>query len=454
MKRIVMLFLILVIPTGFLSAQKLLDIYKNGPVKLVADKTYGAKNNWESLFNLYYDTITKNVGREEDKKIIVAPDGSVFMSHRNRHEVWKFGPDGNYLKKFGSKGGKQEQFSVMPLIYKVFDDKYLIISGGGGPKFFDLEGNFFKSVTMDYSISDFQPLNNKEVLYEGNVMWKYDVPDSEYFTYKWRHIIVKLNIYSGEKKILHEFFEDGDTWWHKSGNIYSSKMVPPPNNKIYLPNYMIYRRPVFTMFQDGRFMQSNRETGEVKLFNQDGKELSSFKLDIIPVTITEKDALDNYKSKKQSLLKSISNARLVRDSIKISKGESGTTPGTVIKAFPNSDEIIKRGEVALTKIESYKDINNYFPNLPYFSNIIVDDEGNLLVFEFTSSEERQSNIFNVVAYDANGQKLARTSFICDDYDLSFSDSKFVISKGYVYAVAKLKNTTGMPLRLVKFKITN
>jgi hypothetical protein len=101
-----------------------------------------------------------------------------------------------------------------------------------------------------------------------------------------------------------------------------------------------------------------------------------------------------------------------------------------------------------------KDINKYFPTLPYFSNIIVDDEGNLLVFEFTSQEEKKSNIFNVVAYDANGQKLARTSFICDDYDLSFSDAKFVISKGYVYAVAKLKNATGMPLRLVKFKITN
>jgi hypothetical protein len=144
----------------------------------------------------------------------------------------------------------------------------------------------------------------------------------------------------------------------------------------------------------------------------------------------------------------------VRDSTKVSRGESGTTPGTVIKAFPNSDEIIKRGEEALRKIESYKDVNNYFPYLPYFSNIIVDDEGNLLVFEFTSREEKQSNIFNVIAYDSNGQKLARTSFVCDDYDLSFSGSTFVISKGYVYAVAKLKNSTGMPLRLVKFKITN
>ncbi|MCX6333736.1 MAG: hypothetical protein NT092_05450 [Bacteroidia bacterium] len=452
MKRMVLLILVLSGTANLGSAQKLLDIYKSGPVKLVADEIYGAKNNWESLFNLYYDTITKNVGREEDKKIIVAPDGSVFMSHRNRHEIWKFGPDGNYLKKFGSKGGKQEQFSVMPLIYKVVDDKYLIISGGGGIKFFDLDGNFFKSVTMDYSINDFQPLNNKEVLYEGIVMWKFDVPDSEYFTYKWRHIIVKLNIYSGEKEILYEFFEDGDMLWHKSGDIYSSEIGPTPNKKIYLPNYMIYKRPVFTMFQDGQFMQSNRETGEVKLFSALGKEISSFNLDINPVAITQQDAQDNYEKNKQSLLQTLEKARSMPD---LPEDRKQGNIVTQTRSYPDKKLIIKRVEEAMTIIiDRSKNLDGYFPHLPYFSNIITDDEGNLLVFEFTSKEQRESNIFNVIAYDSNGQKLARTSFVCDDYDLSFSDATFVISKGYVYAVAKLKNATGMPLRLVRFKITN
>ncbi|MCX6321803.1 MAG: hypothetical protein NTX93_08415 [Bacteroidia bacterium] len=108
----------------------------------------------------------------------------------------------------------------------------------------------------------------------------------------------------------------------------------------------------------------------------------------------------------------------------------------------------------LHNIDIYRDIKNYDPYFPCFSNIISDDEGNLLVFEFTSKEQKESNIFNVIAYNNNGQKLARTSFVCDDYDLSFSESTFVISKGYVYAVAKLKNFKGMPLRLVKFKISN
>ena len=73
MKKAILVILISGLSVSFSAAQKLLDIYKNGPVKLIADKTYGAKNNWETLFNLYNDTLTKGVGREEDKKIVLAP---------------------------------------------------------------------------------------------------------------------------------------------------------------------------------------------------------------------------------------------------------------------------------------------------------------------------------------------------------------------------------------------
>jgi hypothetical protein len=440
------------------SAQKLLDIYKKGPVKLVVDKSYGAKNNWETLFNLYYDTIsTYDIPRGNDKRIVVAPDGSVFMSHKNRHEIWKFSPDGNFLKSFGTKGGKAYQFPMLPSVEPVVDGKYVFTTDVNARlKFFDLDGNYFKSITLKYMTGDFQPIGNGHILLEGKVMWKTEEPGTRYIAYKWRHVIVNLDIYSGEEKIIYDTFESGDMKYLNTTNKDSAKMVmiPPPDGKIYLPNYMISKRPAFAFIKSGQIMQFDNRNGEVMVINSDGKEVSRFKLDITPVKVTEKDALGNFESIRKSLLGSISRAKLVRDSTKVSRGESGTTPGTVIKAFPNSDEIIKRGEEALRKIESYKDVNNYFPYLPYFSNIIVDDEGNLLVFEFTSREEKQSNIFNVIAYDSNGQKLARTSFVCDDYDLSFSGSTFVISKGYVYAVAKLKNSTGMPLRLVKFKITN
>ncbi len=457
MKRMVLLLFVIIIQAGIVSAQKLVDIYKNGPVKLVADQTYGANNNWESLFNLYYDTLRRDVGREDAKKIILAPDGSLFMSHSNRHEIWKFGPDGNLVKKFGVKGGKAYQFPMMPSVHPVVDGKYVFTGDVNARlKFFDLNGNYFKSLTLDYMTGGFQPIGDGIVLLEGRVMWKNEEPGTKNIIYKWRHIIVKLNIYTGEEKIIYDFFEPANMRVINPSDKASSRMenIPPSDGKIYLPNYMLFNKPEFVLLKSGQFLRFDRKTGEVRYLDADGKEIQKFKLDITPTKITEKDALDHYESTNQSLIKSISYARLVRDSTKISKGERGTTPGTIIKTFPNSDDIIRRGEEALTKLESLKDINKYFPNLPYFSNIIVDEEGNLLVFEFTSKEDRESNIFNVVAYDANGKILAHTSFTCDDYDLDFSGGKFIISKGYVYAVAKLKNTAGMPLRLVKFKMTN
>jgi hypothetical protein len=438
MKRTLLIILISGMVSGFCFPQSLLDIYKKGPVKLTPDKSYGARNNWQTLFNLYYDSI--NFSEEEgNKKIIVAPDGSVFMSHRNRHEIWKFGPDGNFVKNFGSKGGKPNQFPMLPSVQPVVDGKYVFTTDVNARlKFFDLNGNYFKSITLDYMTGYFQPSGNGEILLNGNVMWKSE--DQNFISYKWRHIIVNLNVYTGKEKIIFSVFEPGDFKYPKTTNKDSMNVMIPvqaPDNKIYLPYYMAFKRPEFTLLKDGQFILTNKETGDVRVFDKTAKEIGSFKLDITPVAITEKDVQEHFESVNKSILESIERTKKIT-----------TMPET------RKQLIISQNEAFLGKIDRYKDIKNYFPHLPYFSNIILDDEGNFLVFEFTDKEESVSNIFNVIAYDSNGNKLARTSFISDDYDLSFSESTFVISKGYVYAVAKLKNTSEMPLRLVKFKITN
>jgi len=438
MKRTLLIILISGMVSGFCFPQSLLDIYKKGPVKLTPDKSFGAKNNWQTLFNLYYDSI-KFSKEEGDKRIIVAPDGSVFMSHRNRHEIWKFGPDGNFNKSFGSKGGRPDQFPMLPSIQPVVDGKYVFTTDANARlKFFDLDGNYFKSITLDYMTGYFQPLGNGEILLNGNVMWKSE--DKNFISYKWRHIVVHLNIYTGKENIIFDVFENGDFKYPKTTNKDSMMVMIPvqtPDDKIYLPYYMAFKRPEFTLLKNGQFIFTNRETGDVRVFDKAAKESSSFKLDLTPVVITEKDVQEHFESVNKSILESIERTKTI-----------STMPET------RKQLIISQNEAFLGKIDRYKDIKNYFPHLPYFSNIILDDEGNFLVFEFTENDEKTNNIFNVIAYNNKGEKLARTSFICDEYDLDFSESTFVISKGSVYAVAKLKNTTGMPLRLVKFKISN
>lgn len=440
MKKAILIIMISGLFVSFGSAQKLLEIYKNGPVKLIAEKTYGAKNNWESLFNHYYDTLDIREGeREQYKKIIVAPDGSVFMSHKNRHEIWKFGPDGNFVKSFGSKGGKSNQFPMLPSIQPVVDGKYIFTSDVNGRlKFFDLEGNYIKSITLKYIASNFRALENGEILLKGFVLWKAKI----------RNIIVKLDISTGKEDIIFDYFTEigisltVDNVDSLINTVRSKRNIRLPGNS-YFPS-----RPVVTLLQNGQFILSNSTTGEMKVYSTDGKEKLNTKMDIKPVSITEEDVKQNYEKMRQNYIKAIEDLK-----------KTPSTSDEHIQSFPStSNEYIQRyiniNQKFLDNSDIYNDIKNYYPYLPYFSNIIVDDDENFLAFEFTGKNDVVSNRFNIVAYDNNGKRLARTSFVCDDYDLSFSESIFVISKGYVYAVAKLKNYKGMPLRLVKFKIAN
>jgi len=441
MKKAILLLFFSALFLSVTNGQKLTDIYKNGPVKLIPDKTYGSGNNWESLFNLYYDTLKINEReREQYKKIIVAPDGSVFMSHKNRHEIWKFGPDGKFLKRFGSQGGKLSQFQSVPSIQPVIDGKYIFTSDVNGRlKFFDLEGNYFKSISLKYMLGAFQPIDNGELLLEGIVMWDGEKPGSKFGSYKWRHIIVKLNIYAETEKVVFDIFENPVIKFYKTNNPDSLQFFPisPEADKIYLPDRLVFSKPVFTILKDGQFLCSDTRTGIVKVLDKNGKQEYNFNLDIKPVAITLKDAGDNYNRMNQDLIKRMEEVKNMTD---------------ITQERKNS--IIRIYKMDVGNIERYKDLNNYYPYLPYFANIIPDDEGNLLIFEFTKKDEVKSNIFNVIACDKTGKSLARTSFVCDDYDLSFSESTFVISKGFVYAIAKLKNFKGMPLRLVRFKMSN
>jgi hypothetical protein len=348
---------------------------------------------------------------------------------------------------------------MLPSIEPVVDGKYVFTTDVNARlKFFDLDGNYFKSLTLKYMTDDFQPIGNGEVLLTGTSMWKTSDPKTKTFSYKWRHIVVKLNIYTSEEKIIHSYFEEGGLIWIDSKNRDSirSKPAPTPFNGVYLPNYQFFKAPVIQLFENGEFAIMDRSKGEVKVYNSSGKEKASFMLDITPLTVTEKDAIEHYESVRKMLLNRIKEAEARPDTAvtRISRGERGATPGTVIKttSFPQKQLVIKGAKEALDKIDFFKDVKNYYPNLPYFSNIVCDDEENMLVFEFTPKEQQETNIFNVIAYNNKGEKLARTSFLCDDYDLSFAAGTFVIKGAYVYAVAKLKNAQGMPLRLVKFKM--
>jgi hypothetical protein len=101
-------------------------------------------------------------------------------------------------------------------------------------------------------------------------------------------------------------------------------------------------------------------------------------------------------------------------------------------------------------IERLRDPANYPAYLPYFSEIIVDSDNNILLFHFTSEEG--SNKFNVYTYNSQGAKIATSTFTADNYDLKINPSIFKFHNGSIYSYVKMKGTTHNPMRLVKFDL--
>ncbi len=92
--------IILAVFTILGSAQNLIETYKKGTVNLVPDIEYARDNNWDKVFETYYDTIyRKPMGYRKSLKLM--PDGSVVVNHAYKNYYTKFTPDGKFEKEFG-----------------------------------------------------------------------------------------------------------------------------------------------------------------------------------------------------------------------------------------------------------------------------------------------------------------------------------------------------------------
>ncbi|UCG27893.1 MAG: hypothetical protein JSV24_00620 [Bacteroidales bacterium] len=431
MKKIIILVFTML--AGYhLNSQNLLDIYKSGEVHLIPDQTYAAGNDWENLFAGYYDELMgRQVGNQ--KRIVVATDGSVFMSHKNHHQIWKFDPNGSLAGKFGEYGGKPHQFPMLPSVQSIVEGKYFLTSDVNSRlKLFDLDGNYQKSLSLDYMTNSIQSLGNNKLLVCGSVLWKEG----------WREIVSIIDINTQEEKIIHSYFRD-------RGNVQTRTItagndtvrfftITYDDDLVYMPSYQYFTKHKTVLLENGNFVLANGKTGNVNVYNTDGKPINEFMLDIIPLEITGEDVSENYQKALESN----------RETIKrINENEhwSDEIKQEYRKVYDDD------AEVWLGKI---KDLSNYYPNLPYYSNVIIDNEGNMLVFEYTRKDEDVDNRFAVIAFNNRGEKLAQTSFICTEYELKISDATLKYHNGYIYAVCEEKGTDGIPLRLVRFKLQN
>jgi hypothetical protein len=168
-----LLFTLLLTVTALsVCAQKLIDVYKKGTVKLVPDNEYAQGNNWDNVFKTYYDTIYSTpMGNRKSLKIL--PDGSVIVNHTYRNFYSKFTPAGKFEKEFGIINSKGVQYKKINAIEGIINNNTFFtgLDNMGNMICFDFSGNYKKTLKLDYMTRQMIPLPNNKIAVVGWVLW-------------------------------------------------------------------------------------------------------------------------------------------------------------------------------------------------------------------------------------------------------------------------------------------
>ncbi|KOH43551.1 hypothetical protein [Sunxiuqinia dokdonensis] len=423
MKQIVLMSLLLV-ATLCLSAQSLTDLYQKESIKLVPDTEYGAGNNWDQVFETYYDTLYgKPMGNR--KSLLVLPDGSVVVNHAYHNYYSKFSPDGKFVKEFKVIKSNGTPFKKTNHIDGIIGGNTFFtgLDNMGNMLCFDFDGNYKKTLKLDYMTKQMIGLPNNKIAVVGWVIW----------AEKFRDFVAVVDYETNEQNIIWDHFTDRcpidehcqlfnySYAFEERGAIGFSTMpysrtqgVAAPPKIANIGNKLVVAYPT---------------TGEIRVHDLDGKLVSKDKISWAESYVSveeqkeiQQKAIDKYKSIRNPTFASW-----------VSAEENQKAMATILKEM----------EADLEKIAEPIPI-------PLFSTMMKDSEDNLLIFEFP--KEEKANQFHVWIYDNEGTFVGQSSFVCDDYELEINPSKMVFHDGFIYSLQRLKEASGVPLRLVRFKL--
>jgi hypothetical protein len=410
-----------------ISAQSLLDVYKKGVVKLTPDTEYAQDNQWDKVFETYYDTLyNRPMGNR--KSIVLMPNGSVVVNHAYRNFYSLFDANGKFVKEFGITGSSGKRFQKTNAIQGVINNNFFTgLDNMGKMICFDFNGNYVKTLTLDYMTKGMIPMSNNKIAVVGWVIWKD----------RFRDFVAIVDYQTNEQKIIWEQFTPRDDVGNKSRQLFNYSYFFETRGAVSLTT-MPYSRatgissPPQIAFVNHQLIVALPHNGDILTYDLNGKLVSKKKIEWGKSHISveeqkeiQKKAIEKYSNQKDSWC---------------------------MASWVSKDENLKAIETMIKQmVEDLDKITDPIP-VPVFSNIIKDSDGNLLFFEIPKSEG--ANKFNVWVYRNGGTFVCQSSFECDDYDLSITPSKMVFHNGYIYALQTLKKADGNPLRLVRFKVGN
>ena len=394
MKKIFLFIPILIIGLNTYG-QALNDLYKTGKIMFEQEKDFAKEMDWNRIFPDSKFVFKEN-HVETDKSIAIAPDGSIFVTNYNSYNIHKFSSDGKFLFSFGKKGSAEGNFINRPTLGGVVGGKYVFTYEYTGLiKIFSLDGKYIKTIVLDYGPIKALALTSNKIVVIGHVPMGNKV----------RYVVTLIDPESGNKQIIKKF----DDVWQDNTILKISK-----NKSLYgfWPSFTkvdVIVRPL----SNGNLIigVNNRKT--IEEYSPNGKLVKSFDLDFSPLPYPSELKDEFIKTQEQ----------------KVTEGK-----------FSKED---------IAPI--YKE--NFFPkNMPYYYNILVDSEGNILVFKFVDDEVDHK--FSVYSLNTNGQAITETELLLKDYKLGlhYRFEEIVFFNGKIIGLLNSSENINEPMKLVKFNI--
>ena len=415
MKKIILFFWIISISIG-VAAQSLLDTYQQGKVKLTPDKTYGVGNNFDEIWGN---------AQSRHNSLIVLSNGSVIVNTKGKH--YRFTPNGKFEKEIILKNSSGKELQNRPIQGFINNQFFTNLDNMGKMICTDMEGKYVKTLTLDYMASDMVTMKDNKIAVVGWVIWKD----------RFRNFVSIVDYNTNKEKIVWDKFTDrNSTAFTASSNkmrqvsrayIQEIRSFPRYGYSYFGVDRHIGKRPVIE-FANNELVVALPSEDEIRFFDNQGNLKATKKIEW-------KANVISVEEQKRVLKEAIETHR--KTALHITNGISEED------AQEARSRILKEKEELLSNIKTEI-------TLPHLTSVIKDSDENLLFFEFP--KKSGNNLFHVWIYKNDGKFACKSSFVCDEYNLSITSSRMVFHEGYLYALQSLKNEK--TLRLVRFKLEN
>jgi len=371
----------------------LADIYKSGPIRLDPDPAFGKSTEWNLLFfNPYCD-------------LAAAPDGGLFIADSREHKVYKFDAKGSFVKSFGQKGQGPGDFNS-PGDLSVLDGKYLVV--GEYPlanriSLFDLDGKFNRILTTRRSAYRPVALRDGKIAYLSSA----HRGDGSAGTKSIQSVVIRSIDGPNEIVAAEHTFNSGSVKLDQNFSFNFSGDTTTGGAFI-------------AATREGDLVVGSSLETHLDVYSPAGVKLSTIDLGLEPVPVT-KDYIKRYKD---------------------------LVVGQMKRDPRNATGLMSE---YLKKLENASFDHLFADHLPLYREVLVDAEGNILVFKKTECLDDCPILIRV--YSPEGKFICETEIQEGRFGLSVDprQKNIVFRRDGLIAMVEVKDAEEYEIRVIRVK---